>query len=35
MNKKEIVEFLTFAGFMILGLGIFFCLWSISVIFSV
>jgi len=35
MNKKEIVEFLTFASFMILGIAIFFCLWSVSVIFSV
>jgi len=31
MNKEQFKEFITFISFMILGVGIFFCLWSISV----
>lgn len=29
MNKEEIIEALTFVGFLILGIGMFFCLWTI------
>lgn len=35
MNKEQFKELLTFVSFMVLGIGIFFCLWSISEIFSV
>jgi len=35
MNKKEILEALTIIGYTILGLGMFFCIWSISTIFGI
>jgi len=32
MNKKKILEALTIIGYIILGLGILFCIWSISIL---
>jgi len=31
MNKEQIIEALTFIAYTIIGVGMFFCLWSISV----
>ncbi len=35
MNKEQIKEALIFIAYTITGVAMFFCLWSISVIFSV
>jgi hypothetical protein len=35
MSKEEIKEALRFIAYTIIGVAMFFCLWSISVIFNV